>query len=72
MEISDPFTIYVLCKEKERDNAQVASLLVDLADLFYCNSFLEDLSRKKGHLRNTGASEAQVNEFKKIRELFGV
>ena len=48
MEMSDPFTICVLCKEKERDNAQVASLLVDLADLFYCNSFLEGPIQRRG------------------------
>jgi hypothetical protein len=72
LEMSDPFTIYVLCKEKERDNALIASLLVNLADLFYCNVFLEDLSREEEHLLTTGASDAQVKEFQKIRELFGV
>jgi hypothetical protein len=72
LEMSDPFTIYILRKDESRDNAQVASLFVDLSDLFYCNSFVEDLEKEEAFLRKISTGDAQIKEFQKIRELFGV
>lgn len=68
----DPMNISIF--KHDENNVPVATLKINFTDLLYTNPFVSDLDNelKKLQQENTNASQEQIDELKKIREIFGV
>ncbi len=63
---------YSIELRRRSDDEVVARLKIDYDDVFMYNYFVEELDSEFSRLAKDNTDEAQVQELKKIKEIFGV